>query len=200
MPSKQEILDGLRNIANRYSLWALLLHVIFYVLVIVLTAKWLPEERLLSIILCLPLVTVAAFALITGNPFNGFMFSILSVLILVLGFTIPDRPVSYSNPVFLAIGIYMILFGLVYPHFLKTRSFTRYLISSPFGLIPCPTLSVVIGFLLIFNGLSSPVITLALVVFGLFYGLFGTLKLRVYLDIFLIFGTVALLVMYWMGL
>jgi hypothetical protein len=199
MPAKQEILSGLRTIANRYRLWALLLHVCFYVLILALVAKWAPAERLMSIILCLPLITVATFALITGNPFNGFLFTVLSVLVLITGFTIPDQPVTYSNPVYLYIGIYMILFGMVYPHFLSTRSLPRYLISSPFGLIPCPTLSVVIGFLLIFNGLGSPAITLALAGFGLFYGIFGTLKLRVYLDIFLIFGTVVLLVQYLAG-
>ncbi len=68
------------------------------------------------------------------------------------------------------------------------------------GLIPCPTLSILIGFLLLYNGFGSQSLTLTFIVFGLFYGIFGVLKLAVYLDIFLVFGAVSLLVKYILSL
>jgi len=37
---------------------------------------------------------------------------------------------------------------------------------------------------------------ISLIAFGLFYGMFGVLKLAVYLDIFLLFGTFTLLLKY----
>jgi len=43
---------------------------------------------------------------------------------------------------------------------------------------------------------GSQSITLTLIVVGLFYGIFGVLKLAVYLDLFLVFGTVTLLIKY----
>lgn len=193
MPTKQEILDGLRTIANRNRLWAMLLHTLVYVLIMALVIKWVPTERFMSLIISLPLATVAIFALLGGNPFNGLLFTLLTMVVLFTGFSIPDQPVTYANPFYMAIGMYMVLFGLVYPHFVKVRSLARYLLVAPFGLIPCPTLSTVIGFLLIFNGLNSPAISIALAAFGLFYGLFGVLKLRVYLDLFLLFGAFTLL-------
>jgi len=97
---------------------------------------------------------------------------------------------------FMVAGIVMIVFGLVYPHFLETRSITKYLYASPAGLIPCPTLSVVIGTLLLFNVPGSQAITIILIAAGLFYGIFGMLKLKVYLDLLLVLGTIALLVKY----
>jgi hypothetical protein len=94
----------------------------------------------------------------------------------------------------------MIVFGMIYPHFINPDSFLKYLYGSPVGLIPCPTLSILIGFLLLYNGLGSQSLTLTFVIFGLFYGIFGVLKLAVYLDIFLVFGTISLLVKYIMSL
>lgn len=90
----------------------------------------------------------------------------------------------------------MIVFGLIYPHFLNTDSLIKYLYASPLGLVPCPTLSLVIGFVLLYNGLRSNSISIAFIVIGLFYGIFGVFKLGVYLDLGLLFGTITLLIKY----
>jgi hypothetical protein len=86
----------------------------------------------------------------------------------------------------------------MYPHFINVNSFFEYLYASPVGLIPCPTLSILIGIILIFNPLGSPANTLSFIVFGLFYGLFGVFKLGVVIDVFLIFGSLSLLVKYYL--
>jgi hypothetical protein len=90
----------------------------------------------------------------------------------------------------------MVIFGLVYPHFLENGSPVRYLVAAPTGLVPCPTLSLVIGLALIFSGFHSQATMLILVVAGLFYGIFGAFRLGVTLDLFLLFGTVSLLFQY----
>jgi len=90
----------------------------------------------------------------------------------------------------------MIIFGFVYPHFLNTDTFMKYLYSSPLGLVPCPTLSLLIGIILIFNGSGSNAISITFIIFGLFYGLFGVFKLGVHLDIGLLLGTLTLIVKY----
>ena len=120
----------------------------------------------------------------------------MMVLIFIFGFKASNQPITISQFPFMVVGIMMIIFGLVYPHFISADSFLKYLYASPVGLIPCPTLSILIGFLLLFNGFGSQSITLTFIVFGLFYGIFGVLKLAVYLDIFLVFGTIALIVRY----
>jgi hypothetical protein len=92
----------------------------------------------------------------------------------------------------------MVVFGLIYPHFLHTDSILKYLYASPAGLIPCPTLSILVGFALIYNGFGSQPMTIAIFIFGLFYGLFGVLKLAVYPDLFLLFGTITLVIKYFL--
>ena len=196
MPKTEEILNGLQTIVNDYSAYAIIWHSVFYLLLAALIAKWQPSNKLFGILICLPLLSVAVFAWLSGNPFNGILFSVMAILIFIYGSKASVQTISYSQIPFIAIGVFMIVFGLVYPHFISTESFFKYLYASPAGLIPCPTLSLIIGLLLVYNGFGSQSISLIFIIFGLFYGIFGVLKLAVYLDIFLILGTISLLVKY----
>ena len=198
MPKKDDIIDGLQSIVNDYSTFAIIWHVIFYLLLAGLMANWDPSNKLLGILICLPLVSVAVFAWLNGNPFNGSLFTLMTILICIFSVRGSNEPVVVSQLPFMIIGILMIVFGLVYPHFIQANSFFKYLYASPVGLVPCPTLSILIGILLLFNGLGSQPLTLTFIAFGLFYGLFGALKLSVYLDIFLVFGSVSLLVKFFL--
>ena len=200
MPKTEDILNGLQSIVNDYSTFAMIWHALFYVLLAALIFKWDPSNKLLGILFCLPLLSVAVFAWLTGNPFNGVLFSLMTVLICIFALRGSSEPINVSQLPFMTIGIMMIVFGLVYPHFIQANSFLKYLYASPVGLVPCPTLSILIGFLLLFNGLGSQSLTMTFIVFGLFYGLFGAFKLSVYLDIFLVFGSVSLLVKFFMPL
>jgi len=199
MIKAQEILNGLQKIVNDYEIIAITWHVVFYGLIIALLAKWQPSNRFLGTLICLPLVSVAVLAWISGNPFNGMLFSILSVLILIFGLKTSTQPISQSQLVFVIAGILMVAFGLMYPHF-AGASVIKYLYASPVGLIPCPTLSILIGFVLIFNGFGLQAINLILIIAGLFYGIFGVLKLAVYVDLVLVFGAITLLTRYVMSI
>lgn len=196
MLKTDEILNGLQAIVNDNSPVAIAWHVVLYVLIIALLARWLPSNKLLLMLLCLPVMSVAIMAFAGGNPFNGMLFSILTALAFIFGLKASGQPLQTSGLVFMLIGILMIAFGLLYPHFGQEGSIVRYLYASPVGLIPCPTLSLLVGFLLLYNGFGSQAATLTFVIFGLFYGIFGVLKLGVFLDLFLVFGSVSLLVKY----
>ncbi len=196
MPKTQEIIASLQSLANDYSVVAIIWHIVLYFLLAFLIAKWNPSNKLLGVLICLPLLSVAVFAWIAGNPFNGTLFSLMAILIFIFGLRASSEPVTLSTFPYYLIGILMIVFGLIYPHFLNTESLFKYFYASPLGLVPCPTLSLLIGFVLLYNGLGSNSISIAFIVFGLFYGIFGVFKLGVYLDLGLIFGTITLLVRY----
>jgi hypothetical protein len=200
MPKSEEIINGLQSIVNDYSTFAVIWHVVFYFLLAGLIAKWQPSNKLFGILLCLPLISVAIFAWLSGNPFNGIIFSVISILIFIFGLKASNQPIHLSQVPFMVVGILMIVFGLVYPHFINADSFLKYFYTSPAGLIPCPTLSILIGFLLLYNGFGSQSMTITFIAFGLFYGIFGVLKLAVYIDVFLILGSITLLVKYFMPL
>ena len=71
MPKTEEIINGLQSIVNDYSTFAIIWHAVFYFLLAGLIAKWQPSNKLL----CLPLISVSVFAWLSGNPFNGILFS-----------------------------------------------------------------------------------------------------------------------------
>jgi hypothetical protein len=193
MPKTEEILNGLQTIVDNQSASAILWHIAFYFLIICFVVNWHPSNKLLGIFLCLPLISVAVLAWLYGNPFNGSAFTLLAILLLVFSLRASGTRISYSTWPFIVIGIVMIAFGFVYPHFIRANSLFEYMYASPAGLIPCPTLSLLIGILLLFNALGSPAISLTFIVFGLFYGLFGVFRLGVTIDLFLLFGSITLL-------
>ena len=87
----------------------------------------------------------------------------------------------------------MFSFGWVYPLFLESPSLLTYLYAAPTGLIPCPTLSIVIGLTVILSGLGSRLFSLLLGVSGVFYGIFGSARLGVMIDLVLLAGALLIL-------
>lgn len=196
MINSEDILNGLQSIVNDYSLFAILWHVVLYILIAALIAQWKPSNKLFALILSILILSVALFAWISGNPFNGTVFSLAAIFLFLFGLRSNNQLIGYSRQPYVLAGMIMIAFGLIYPHFIEPGSIIQYLYLSPAGIIPCPTLSIVIGFLLIYRVFDSRLIALTLILLGLFYGLFGVFKLGVTLDLFLLFGTGTLLLMY----
>ena len=62
MPSPSEILDGLTTISNHWRGVAITWHVLLAVLGLGLVTGWRPTERLLAVLLALPLLSVSALA------------------------------------------------------------------------------------------------------------------------------------------
>jgi len=194
MPSPEEILQGLFMIANKYTWAAVVWHSLFYFLIASLILKWKPSNRVLSVLLTLPMLTVSLFAWITGNPFNGSLFLIFGILLIILGSRNPDISIETGHTWSTVLGVIIIIFGLLYPHFLDTENHFMYLYAAPTGLVPCPTLSIVIGFAILYRGFQSRTWSWILAIPGLIYGLIGTFRLQVYLDMVLLLATVILIV------
>jgi hypothetical protein len=191
MPSATEILDGLSAIANQATGLAVRWHIVIAVALLALGSGWRPSQRTARLLAGTPLVSVAALAFAFGNLFNGWAFAVSALVLTALAMNRDRCPVSRGSAWTDRFGVAMIAFGWLYPHFLEGRAIA-YLYASPVGLVPCPTLAMVIGFALLGNGLGSCVWSLTLAALGLFYGLFGVLRLSVFLDIGLVGGAVAL--------
>jgi hypothetical protein len=197
MPTANEILEGLRVISNNYTLISIYWHLVIYTSILLLVlVLWRPTNRMSVLLLSLPFITVALLAWFNSNPFNGVLFSILSLYCLVTGLKLSQKEVKYSAWPYRFAGILLLLFGLWYPHFVEADSVWVYVYSAPSGLIPCPTLSIAIGIALIFSGFNSNPLKVMFLCYGFFYSLFGILKLGVYLDIVLLLGSFVLLVQF----
>ena len=191
MPTPDSILAGLAAIANGGVVVAVLWHVVIAAVVAAVMAGWRPPQRVARVLLAAPLASVSAFAFAFDNPFNGSVFAAGAVGLVVLGGFARSQRVVGAGAMASTMGIASIAFGAFYPHFLDASPLA-YTYSAPVGLIPCPTLALAVGFALLGDGLGSRAWTLALAILGLFYGLFGVLRLGVYLDVGLVVGASAL--------
>ena len=194
MPDAQSILSNLRLIANDRIVGAVAWHVAVALCGLALALGWRPSRRLAGLLLSAPVASVGIVAFMHGNPFNGAMFAALAAVLAGIASRFrPDEAQAGTTVDRIAGGV-MIAFAWLYPHFLDARPPATYLYAAPMGLIPCPTLALVIGFTLVSGALASRAWSFTLVAAGLFYGFFGFFRLRVPLDIFLVAGALALLV------
>lgn len=189
MPSSSEILRNLALLSNSYIWLAVIWHLAVFA---VLARKgWRPQQRYAAQLLLLPLLSVSVLAWMHGNPFNGLMFLGLILVFGLISFQLSHRPVTLTRKWTFPLGVGVLLYALVYPHFLETDSALVYFIAAPLGVVPCPTLSLVLGFGLIFSGFHSRLWSATAAAVGLFYALFGMLRLGVWLDVGLLIASLA---------
>lgn len=191
MPSPEEILIGLRAIANDWRLLSALWHGYFAVLVLAIVFGVRPSRRVVGVLLALPLLSVSILAWVYTNPFNGASFALTAIVLLAIAGRLSRESVKIAPALLAVPGSLMIGFGWIYPHFLDNATPMEYLYAAPTGVIPCPTLSIVIGFTMILSGLRSPPWCLVLTIVGLFYGVFGASRLGVKIDWVLLLGALA---------
>ena len=197
MPTSEEILAGLGVIANNWRWFAILWHGYFAVIILALILGIRPSKRIFGVLLTLPLLSVSVLAWLNANAFNGGFFAIVAIALGFIALKLPAGAIRIGPIWLTAVGTLMLGFGWVYPHFLVGHGFAQYLYAAPTGLIPCPTISIVIGVSLILGGLGSRAWYLVLAFIGLFYGAFGAVKLGVLIDLTLFAGA---LVVFYVGL
>ena len=194
MPNASQILAGLAAVANENLGAALGWHALLGGAIASIQLGWRPSRRTTFVLLSGLPASVSGFAFQCGNPFNGIAFALLTGVLLLNGLGPDGVVVRRNNPAATAIGIALIAFGWVYPHFLQFQPALMYAVIAPTGLIPCPTLAVLTGVtVLVQSGLSRNW-SIVLGVFGLFYGAFGVLRLGVWLDVGLLAGALYLLI------
>ena len=195
IPTPEQILAGLAAIANRWWMLAALWHLCLLLFVLVLWRGRL-SVRVVAILLTLPLYSVSALAWSEGNPFNGSMFLLGAIALTVLAVRRPRKTLSLTSGSTVIAAATLLIFGWVYPHFLATASAFAYLYAAPMGLLPCPTLSAVVGLTLASGGLSRAW-SLVLASLAAFYGIFGAFVLGVRIDLILTAGAAVLFVLAW---
>lgn len=191
MPDPADIVTGLAQISSRYWPVALAFHLAVLAGVVAAWRWWRPSNRTVARLLVVPLGSVSLFAALGSNPFNAAVFLIVSVAAFATATRMEGSAVRGGTLSALA-GAAMIAFGLVYPHFRPEGSGLAELYRAPVGLLPCPTLSLVIGLTLFLGGFGSRAWAGLLAAAGLFYGVFGAFRLGVRIDALLILGALAL--------
>jgi hypothetical protein len=193
MPTSSQILDTLAELARTWHAFAVVWHLYFVAIGVLMIFGWRPLKPALASLLTAPLITVVVLAAISGNPFTAIVLGICVIAAIVIAVRLPRDPVTIAGTGQFVAGIVLALFGFVYPHFLDGVSWYVYLIAAPVGIVPCPTLSIIIGLALIVGGFESRWWAIVLGVAGAFYGVFGAVRLGVSLDWVLLAGAGLLL-------
>jgi hypothetical protein len=191
MPPATEVLERLTYAANHFTVLAALWHLtILGIAVLLVAGVFRPTARRAMLLLSAPLASVSIVAALSGNPFNAVVFAAAAVALAALarGSTVPVPPWAF------AVGVASVTFGATYPHFTRVETVFDYFYLTPAGVVPCPTLAVVIGFALLGGGFGSRAWSLGLGMLGLLYGVIGVFWLGVTLDIGLIAFAMALVV------
>ena len=182
MPTAEQILSGLTQTVATWGIVSIIWHGYLGALVISLALGFRPQKRIMGIMLCLPIISVSVFSWVGGNPFNGTLFALVSIALIIISVLLPHSPIQVGPIWMIITGALIFVFGWVYPHFIEASSFWPYLYSSPIGLIACPTLSIVIGLAIILIGLESRAWSLVLGITGFVFGITGAIWLGVQID------------------
>ncbi len=182
----EAILQGLTTIASDWRGLAVVWHAGAALLLVVLVLR-AATQQLVAAALTLPLFSVASLAWWAGNPFNGAVFGVIGVALLLLATCLPHVPVAFAGRWQVAAGAALCAFAWVYPHFVEGPWWLS-LYQSPLGLIPCPTLSFVVGVALMTNSLQSSAWRLIAASVSVLYGLTGVFVLGVGIDWVLVAG------------
>jgi hypothetical protein len=192
MPSSETILEGLTTIANAWRALSLGWHLVFGILALLVVSGSRPSKPLVALLLATPVVSVSALAWIEANPFNGIIFAILAVALVRIALSLPRDPIAVEPGPLLVFGTVLVGFGWTYPHFLEANSWTSYLYAAPLGLVPCPTLSLLVGVSLIVGSFESKAWANTVAAAALVYGLIGVFTLGVAIDAVLLAGAIVL--------
>lgn len=191
MPSAAEVNASLTALANGWVALAVAWHALIVVAALALAGGWQPPRRWFGALLALPLASVSALAWWAGNPFNGTVFGAAASVLGLLAWRLHGAVQVRRDAPSLVAAVALLGFGLVYPHFLVEGPAWRYLYAAPTGVVPCPTLAVVIGLAWLVDGLGARAWTRTLAALGVGYGGLGVFWLQVPLDAGLLVGALA---------
>jgi hypothetical protein len=144
----------------------------------------------------LPILSVSTVAYWYEATFNCAVFAVIAATLAFLAPRGGDETVRRGPVWAVVLGSMLIVFAWTYPHFLESsRAPSAYLYAAPLGLIPCPTLSLVVGVTLVTGASVGTRSAVVVAIAGLFYGLVGMARLGVEIDAVLVAGALGLLVL-----
>ncbi len=182
LPSPIEIIQGMEFIAMKYRWLAIVQHLVLLFLTL---CYWTYRERmgwLISLYFFLTSVLVGTLALVEANNLiSCAAFGILAIMFLAELIS-PEMDYSAKRLKWhnLAIALLVACYALWYP---VSGDYIYSAISSPYGILPGPTLMVVLALFLVLFPKTNKKIHGFLIVCSFYYGLMGAMRLKTYWDI-----------------
>lgn len=180
----ESVLNYLAMVSNQNIYLNLVMHVITFLSIpsIFLLKNIRVQKAVFNGLVVILTLTVTVNALINGNPFHLVTFAILLIIALIeLVMGRNQVVISASSNVTTFVAFIFLFIGVWYPEFVHTSSLAM-LFVSPMGIVPCPTLIVILSLFTLNSSGISKLQYIATIIIGAAYAVIGVFILKVYLD------------------
>jgi hypothetical protein len=187
MKTPEAITSMLETISKEVKSYSALVHILFLVVIgLGLLVKKIRNSlfSLFMAFLSLSATIISVKYLIAPNIIIFGMFFVLIIhayLTKNLNFDLEN-----ITPVNLFFGILGLVFGFWYLHWVESPIWLNALLYSPLGVVNCPTMVTVCGFLCLSQKPRSAILEVAVALITLYFGFFGIFRLGAYVDVALI--------------
>ncbi len=187
MKSPEEITSMLSNVTDQLRTFSAIAHIIF--LVVIVTGLILKKVRGTLFFLFIAFLSLSATVIAIKYVIlpNIIIFTMFFVLIINAYF---KKQLNFElenlKPINLFFGIIGMVFGFWYLHWVESPIWLNALYNSPLGVVNCPTMVTICGFLCLTEKPRSVMLEATVALITLYFGFFGVFRIGAYIDIMLI--------------
>lgn len=181
--NKEVILQFLPMLANKYLYINALMHLlVFFTVAMIFMPHIKFKKTVFNILILVLMLSISILSIVNGNPFNFLTFFVLSVFAFIEIIKAKNEITTPKISIKTILCLVFILIGMWYPHFVNAHP-ALLIFLSPVGVLPCPSLYVLLGLLNLYHPQVNKSLFTATALIGLFYGITGVFVLNVALDI-----------------
>jgi hypothetical protein len=187
MKTPEAIISMLENIAKEVKNYSAFVHILFLVVIgLGLLVKKIRNSLFSLFIAFLSLSATIISVKYVIAP-NIIIFGMFFVLI-IHAYLTKNLNFDLKNiaPANLFFGILGLVFGFWYLHWVESPVWLNAFLYSPLGVVNCPTMVTVCGFLCLSQKPRSAILEAAVALITLYFGFFGIFRLGAYVDVSLI--------------
>ncbi len=187
MKSPEEITSMLSNVTDQLRTFSAIVHIIF--LVVMVMGLLLKKLRGALFFLFIAFLSLSATVIAIKYMIlpNIIIFAMFFGLIINAYF---KKQLNFElenlKPANLFFGIIGMVFGFWYLHWIESPIWLNALYNSPLGVVNCPTMVTICGFLCLTEKPRSVMLETTVALITLYFGFFGVFRLGAYIDIVLI--------------
>ncbi len=195
MKTSEAITSMLETVAQETRGYAAFVHLLFLVVIGLGLLIGRMRNALFSLFIAFISLSATVFAVNYAIAPNVIIFGMFFVLILHAWFTKRlNFGLKDSAPISLFFGVLGLVFGFWYLHWVDSPVWLHALFSSPLGVVNCPTMVTVCGFLCLSQKPRSAPLEAAVGLITLYFGFFGIFRLGAYVDVVLVLCSLFLIV------
>jgi predicted CoA-binding protein len=194
MSNRDLLLNELTLLANGRIYVALFWHVVLYAaLAWAMLSRRGPARSAVALLLLTPVVSATTLAWLRGDLAHALWLTALIAALSVVTIHLPSTPPERTHGWRAWLGWAALALAASYPHYVQVEHASAYLLYAPLGVLPAPTLALLLGASLLLGGLGSRAWSYAVSACAFGVGVLGAFVLEVWIDLALVVAALALL-------